>query len=91
MPVRNGIVDPSIVSWTSGGGSAGEYLTYAHDNGMQLATYNGSDLNAAAATDVIKTAGANALGGQDRLRAQHGARDRRGGTAAGRWRRAARA
>jgi autotransporter-associated beta strand protein len=61
VPVRNGIVDPSIVSWTSGGGSAGEYLTYSHDNGFQQATYNGGDLNAAAATDVIKTAGAQTL------------------------------
>jgi autotransporter-associated beta strand protein len=61
VPVRNGIVDPSIVSWTSGGGSAGEYLTYSHDNGFQQAIYNGNDLNAAAATDVIKTAGAQTL------------------------------
>ena len=52
--VRNGIVDPSMVAWTSGGSSIGEYLTYGGANGLQLATYNGSDLNTAAATDVIK-------------------------------------
>jgi autotransporter-associated beta strand protein len=65
VPVRNGIVDPSIVSWTSAGGTGGEFLTYdgsgTNGNGFQLATYTGSDLNAAAPTDVVKTTAAQVL------------------------------